>query len=197
MDLLMEIQQKRMNNTLNADAYYDVLDNFSKALSKKIGIENIFQRKIQLLKDMKEESLTNLVEKYPEYTLIQLEEMQNLELAIHHKMRNIGIKASKTKDVEVNRKEIFSESQFKSFRHFNDELYVRIISFVVFYVMLRMDKIYLEELSQEEIIDIVYNSEYYYLIDEQVLEVFMENHEVFDMIVNDVLKDTWGHEKHN
>ncbi|QMS85033.1 hypothetical protein [Candidatus Xianfuyuplasma coldseepsis] len=196
MDLLMEIQTIRTSHEMDVDAYYKSLDTFTKELSKKIGIENVFGRKIQLLKDMKKEPTTSLLEKYPEYTLEQLNELSNLELSIHHKMRNIGLKASKTKDIDVNRKEIFSESQFKSFRHFNDDTYVKIISFVVFYVMLRMDKIYLSELSQEDVVDILFNSEYYYLIDEDVLRVFKENSEVFEMIIQDVLKDAWGHEKH-
>lgn len=194
MNLLMEIEQNRWGTTLNADKYYKALNTFSVHLSKKIGIDNVFKRKIKLLQDLNNYPINEILERYPDYTQEELEEMKYLELSTYHKMRNIGIKASKSFDVEMSRKEIFSESQFKSFKHFSDERYVRIIAFVVFYVLLKMEKPYLEEMTNEEILDVLYNSEYYYLIDRDIMEVYIQNNEVFDTIVNDIMKDKWNYE---
>jgi len=197
MNLLMEIEYSRTKKVLKHEEYYKALEKFSNELSKKIGIENVFNRKIKLLRDLTKYSMPEILQRYPEYSPEQIEELKYLELAINNKMRNIGIKASKTRDVEVSRKEIFSESQFKSFKHVNDDRYVKIIGFVVFYVLLKMDKLYLNELEEDKIKDILYNSEYFYLIDRDILEIYLNNNEVFDTVVNDILKDKWEYATHN
>jgi len=197
INLLMDIEKRRDRKSLNSKEYYSSIGNFSKEISKKIGIENIFNRKVRLLKDLKKYSLSEIVEKYPEYNQKQIEQIRLLELETHLKMRNLSIKASKTQNVEVSKKEIFSESQFKSFKHFNDHIYVKIISFVVFYCLVKIDKPYLKEFSEEDIKDILFNSEYYYKIDSEVMDVYLQNSEVFDTIVNDLLKGNWHYEKDN
>ena len=74
-----------------------------------------------------------------------------MELEINNKMRMIGIKSSQSFGIEVARNEIFSESQFKSFKHHGDNRYVKIISFVVFYTLLKIDKPYLEKLDEKDL----------------------------------------------
>lgn len=196
MDLLMDIEYIRTKRKLNSESYYKALERFSAELSKKIGIENVFVRKIQLLRDLKKTNISDILEKYPEYTIEQINEIKNMELAVNTKMRNIGIKASKTKDIEVSRKEIFSESQFKSFKHTTDDTYVKIIAFVVFYVMLKTDKPYLKEMDEDQIKDMLQYSEYFYLIDRDVIDVYLNNNEVFDTVVGDLLKEEWNYEPH-
>ncbi len=197
MDVLIEIEQKRTKKTLDSEEYYKSLELFSRELSKKIGIENIFSRKIQLLRDLKKYNSAEIIEKYSEYTQDEINELKILELSTNQKIRNLGIKASKTQGINVTRKEIFSESQFKSFKHLNDKNYVKIISFVVFYCLIKIDKPYLKELEESNIKDILLNSEYFYRIDRDIIEIYLENNEVFDTIVNDLLKDRWTYEKNN
>ena len=195
--LLSKVSGLNGHSKLNTKDYYDSLVEFSKELSKKIGIENIFSRKIKLLKDFKKYSLNEMLEKYPDYSLEELNEIQLMDLSLNRKMKELSIKASISQNIIVNRKEIFSESQFKSFKHYTDDQYIKIISFVVFYCLLKIDKPYLKELKEEEIKDILLNSEYHYLIDQDVLDIYMENNEVFDTIVNDLLKGSWKYEKNN
>ncbi len=197
MDLLSEVSIVNKHKPLDSKEYYKALGVFSKELSKKIGIENIFARKIKLLKDLKKFSVAEMVEKYPDYTQEEINEIKHMELAVNNKMRNLGIKASITQDIQVSRKEIFSESQFKSFKHYSDDNYVKIISFVVFYCLIKIDKPYLKELSEGQIKDMLLNSEYFYLIDRDVIDIYIENNEVFDTIVNDILKGSWNYEKTN
>ena len=197
MDLLSEVAKHNKHKAINTKEYYASLNEFSKELSKKIGIENVFSRKIKLLKDLKKYNVNEMVEKYPDYTVEEINQLRVMELAVNNKMRNIGLKASISQDIHVSRKEIFSESQFKSFKHYSDDRYVKIISFVVFYCLLKVDKPYLKELSDSKIKDVLFNSEYFYLIDPDVVEVYLENNEVFDTIVNDILKGSWNYEKTN
>lgn len=197
IDVLKKVELLKTGESLNEEEYYISLDSFSEELSKKIGIENVFQRKIQILRDSKEMTQSELLSKYTEYSIEQLEQLQYMELSIHKKMRNIGMKASKSQDLNVSRKDIFSESQFKSFKHYNDHNYVKIISFVVFYVLLKVDKPYMKELSEERIKDMLYNSEYFHRVDRDIIEVYFANNEVFDTIVNDIMKERWHYEKNN
>lgn len=197
MDLLTEINKIKTKKDLNSAEYYQSLNEFSKELSKKIGIENIFSRKIELLKDIKKLSMPDLLKKYPEYNKEQIQEIGLMELSVNTKMRNIGLKASKTHDLEVTRKEIFSESQFKSFKHPKDHQYIKIISFVVFYCLIKLDKPYLKEIDEDKIKDMLLNSEYFYRVDPDIIQIYLENNKVFDTVVNDILKDSWSYEKNN
>ncbi|MCK5387991.1 MAG: hypothetical protein KAJ22_01790, partial [Candidatus Izimaplasma sp.] len=64
MELLLEIEKIKVGKTLNSKDYYENLKSFSKHLSKKIGIENVFERKIELLKDLKSKDMTDILAKY-------------------------------------------------------------------------------------------------------------------------------------
>lgn len=132
--------------------------------------------------------MQEILEKYPEYNNEEILDLMNMELEINNKMRKIGIKSSQSYGIKVTRKEIFSESQFKSFNHQGDNKYVMIIAFVTFYCLLKIDKPYLKELDEEKIKDILYNSEYFHRIDRDIINIYLENNEVFDAIVKDHLE---------
>jgi multisubunit Na+/H+ antiporter MnhG subunit len=188
MDLLLEIEKIHTKTDLDSEEYYSSLSKFSDELSTKIGISNIFDRKISILRDSNVLSMQEILEKYPEYNQKEITELMNLELKINNKMRKVGIKASQSQGIEVSRKEIFSESQFKSFSHQGDNNYIMIIAFVTFYTLLKIDKPYMNELEEEKIRDILYNSEYFHRIDRNIINIYLDNNEVFDTIVKDYLE---------
>lgn len=191
VELYYEIDKVKTQSTIESDEYYRILNVFSKELSKKIGIENVFSRKINLLKDLKKKSPSELINKYTEYTQEEMENLKFMELELHNKMKTIGLKSSQSFGVEVSKKEIFSESQFRSFKHFGDNRYVKTISFVVFYVLLKVNKPYLKALDEEKIKDILVNSEYFYRVDKDIMKIYLENNDVFDTIVQDHLEGSW------
>lgn len=197
MELLLEIEKINKNKDLDSEAYYESLVNFSTELSKKIGISNIFHRKVSILKDVNLMSMPEVLEKYPDYNKSEILDLLNLELEVNKKIRNVGIKSSQSYGIEVSRKEIFSESQFKSFNHHGDNRYVMIIAFVTFYCLLKIDKPYLDELDEEQIRDILYNSEYFHRIDKDIINIYLDNNEVFDTIVKDHLGGKWFYEKYD
>ena len=45
--------------------------------------------------------------------------------------------------------------------------------------------------DEKKLRDVIYNSEYFYRIDRDIVNVYLENSEVFDAIVNDRLKGGW------
>ena len=187
--LMAEIGRIAGNEHFQGTEYYSSLQRFFTEVCKKIGIENIFTRKINLLKDLEYKLPAELIAKYPEYTVERLQELEEMRLAVMSKFHHLAVKASKVGEVAFNKKEQFSEALFQSFKHPTDEQYVKIIAFSVFYVLLKTDKLFLKEFDEEKIRDILMNSEYFYLIDSKIFQIYQDNYQVFDMIVQDVLKE--------
>ncbi|MEC9485737.1 MAG: hypothetical protein UMR38_07730 [Candidatus Izemoplasma sp.] len=188
IDILEELHEIVDQDKMDVKSYYDDVEVFTEKLAEKLEIENVFKRKIDVLRQLDKKSLMELKDDFPEYTIEEIKRLKLLELRVSHKMRNLAIKASKTKDINIDKNEIFSESQFKSFNHSEDSIYVKIISFVVFYVMIKQDKPYLKEIPEEVIRDVILNSKYFYSVNRDVLQVYLKNNEVFDTIVKDILK---------
>lgn len=186
--LLEEVEYHKTKVDFDENEYYDSLDQFSKALSEKLGIENTFERKIEMLKELKHKSIADIMSAFPEFSETQINKVSLMELKVNRKMKDIAIKGSLSENIEVEKKEIFSEQLFKSFKHSSDDLYTKIISFTVFYCLLKVDKVFLEQFSEEKLKDVLTNSEYFYKIDRRVFDVYYNNSEVFDTIVSDILK---------
>lgn len=191
IELMEEVIALNTKEKKDLKEYYQAIELFNEKLSEKIGVSNLLGRKIEILKDLKTKKPLELEKKYPDYTLEELQELELLEFETHKKMQYLSIKASKSKDINVSKKEIFSESQFKSFKHINDSRYTQIISFVVFYTLLKIDKPYLKKIDEAQLKDILYNSEFYYRIDEDIINLYLNNSDVFETIINDYLKGGW------
>lgn len=188
MNQMFEVKMDKKNDYSH---YYDDLEHFSEHLSKKIGVDSLFKSRLGALRMLKDKPLYEVAEKYPEFTAAELEELQLLEVEVNNKMINLATKASKSGDIKVAKKDIFSESQFKSFNHVGDSQYTKIISFAVFYALLKVDKPYLKSIDESKLRDLIFNSEYFYRIDRDIVNIYLENSEVFDSIVNDHLKGGW------
>ena len=172
-------------------SYYDKLEVFSEKLSEKIGVDSLFKSRIAALKMLKDHTILDVAQKFPEFTSSELEELQLIEIEANKKMINLATKASKSGDIKVTKKDIFSESQFKSFNHIADSQYTKIISFAVFYALLKVNKPYLKAIEESKLRDMIYNSEYFYRIDKDIVNIYLENSEVFDAIVKDHMKGGW------
>jgi len=189
--LMNQMFEVKMNQKNDYSHYYNDLEVFSEHLSEKIGVDSLFKSRIEALRMLKEKPMFEVAEKYPEFTAAEFEELQLLEVEVNNKMINLATKASKSGDIKVAKKDIFNESQFKSFNHVGDSQYTKIISFAVFYALLKVDKPYLKSIEESKLRDLIFNSEYFYRIDRDIVNIYLENSEVFDSIVNDHLKGGW------
>jgi len=93
-----------------------------------------------------------------------------------------------SRHIEVKKREIFSETQFKSFNHQTDSLEIKIIAFVLFYTALKKGFAVLPGLPEEQIYDVLIHSDFYYYMDPRIIKVYQENSDVFDEIVKDAFK---------
>lgn len=191
VSLLNQTEELKLKRSKDFSEYYQDLEVFSRELSQKIGVDSIFSRRLEILKILSQKSNSEIQSMFPEFSLSEIEELRNMEIGVNKKVVNLAIKAATPTGDNVSRKEIFSESQFKSFNHFYDSRYTKIISFAVFYTLLKVDKPYLKKLDEDTLKDVIYNSEYFYRMDKDIVDIYLKNYEVFDTIVSDYLKGGW------
>ncbi|PAT02551.1 hypothetical protein CI105_00935 [Candidatus Izimaplasma bacterium ZiA1] len=187
--LLLNIQKILGKNEINQNSYYDKINAFSKAVSSKIGVDDIFKYRLILLEDLCKLNDIEFTNKYTDVTIEEKQYISQMRVDILSKIRTISIKASQSFGIKVSKKEVFAETQFKSFKHSEDSNYSKIISFVTFYTLLKINKPYLKALDEEELRDVLLNSEYFHKVDRDIMNIYLQNSEVFDTIVNAHLKE--------
>ncbi len=189
IDLLIDLQKEVHQEDVNVDKYYEDINAFLEEFSKKLEIENAFTAKMQLLKVLeKGEQKNALQDKYPEYSREDLDDFEELLIGAKHKLRKISIKMSHTFDIDVKRREMFSETHFKSFNHQADGIEIKIIAFVVFYTALKRGLDGFAKLDEQTIREALTSTDYFYYIDPRVMRIYQKNSEVFDTISEDILR---------
>lgn len=189
LDLLIDLKKKIKEPTLKAETYYEQLTDFLDAFCKKIGSENIFKDKLAVMNSLeRQDSHESILSKYPQYSEDDLSRIEDLLITNHHKLKKVAMKMAYSRNIEVKRREIFSETQFKSFNHQADSLEIKIIAFVLFYTALKKGFAVLPGLPEEKIYDVLIHSDFYYYMDPRIIKIYQENSDVFDEIVNDAFK---------
>lgn len=189
IDLLMKLKQKTINKETDNSIHYERAHAFLEAFSKKLDIPNVFEDKINAIQMLdKGESEKTVMDKYPDFDEQDIERFKRLKLSSSEQLRKIAIKISKTKNIDIKQREIFSATHFKSFNKPQDPIEIRVIAFVVFYVSLKKGLLGMNKISDEDIFKTITDSDYYYYIDSRVMRVYQENAEVFDAIIADAFQ---------
>ncbi len=188
IDLLLKLKEKTGKKEKDVLGYYEQTNEFLKAFSKKLQIPNIFEEKINVLIDLENHlSTKDILKKYPEYTETDLNRLSKIMITNNSALDRIAVKLSKTKSTDIKRREIFSATHFKSFNKQSDPTEIKIIAFVIFYVSLKKGLLGMNKISDEEIYNMITNTDYYYYIDSRVMRIYEENSEVFEAIIQDAL----------
>ena len=186
INLFLSLRKKAGKENKDLMDYYTKADAFLKAFSKKIELPNIFEEKINILKDMENNlSYKELEKKYPDYSKVDFDRLKKLLISNHNILSKIAVKMSKTKDLDIKRREIFSATHFKSFNKPFEPTDIKIIAFVIFYVALKKGITGMDNLSSEDIYNTIMNTDYYYYIDSRIMKIYQENPDVFDAIISD------------
>jgi len=189
IDLLLDIEKEATKHKMDIGKYYKAVDSFTTAFAEKLDIENVFSEKLKIMTALEKGTpVSTLLTKYPTYTKADLSRLEDLLISSHYKLRKTIVKVSKMKNLDVKKREIFSETQLKSFNYPSDSLEIKILAFSVFYVSLRLGSELLKPLSEDEIFDILIYTDYYYYNDPQIMRIYHDNHLVFDAIVSDVIR---------
>lgn len=189
LDLLIDLDRRVTDKDIDTDRYYDQTGKFLEAFCRKIGIDNLFQRKLELLKELEKSELTPALQaRYPEFDKNDWERFEQLRFRQNGKCRKSALKMSHTFNVDVKKREIFSETHFKSFNHQKDALEIKVLAFVLFYAALKRGLPGLPELKEADIKSILTSTDYSYTIDPRVFRIYQKNTEVFASIAEDLMK---------
>jgi hypothetical protein len=186
IDLLIKLKHDTDKHDKNFMSYYERTNDFLEAFSKKIELPNVFEEKINIIKKLEEKvSYKDILKQYPEYTEKDLDRLSKLLMSEHNTLGRVAVKISKTNEEDIQKREIFSGTHFKSFNKSSDTTETKIIAFVIFYVALKKGLYGMEKLNGKDIYEAITNSDYFHYIDSRVMKIYMDNSDVFDDIISD------------
>ena len=188
IDLLIDIQKQATNTDIDLKKYYQNVRAFCEEFSGKIGAENAFSEKLDVLFALEKNTARNkLLAKYPKYSAADLYRLEDLLVGGKHRLRKLAIKMSHTYNIDIKRREMFSETHFKSFNHQYDNFEIKLLAFVVFYAALKRGIDGIVSLDGQAIRNILTSTDYFYYIDPRVMRIYDRNSEVFETIAADIL----------
>ncbi len=188
ISLLFELQSKQSDKSFDSRNYYDDLKSFSQSLSENIGINHkVFLERLEIIMKLEDKSENEVSEEYQNYTLEEIEELKHLELSVYNKISKTAFKAAQLEDINIDKKELLYERAQEKLNYRDDDKQVKLIAFVVFYTLLRLDKFYAKGLSHNQIMHILMANRYNSFIDQEVLDIFINNQSKIKKIVNDCL----------
>ncbi len=190
IDLLFDLQKKYEKTYLDEEKYYEKLGNFTEALSRRIGIDNVFEDKINFLKALQAAKTIEIEAISQSYSETDINEL--IQLALDKKNNQISytlFKASQSSHIKIDSSEIYSEKESPSLRSIGDSLETKVLLFSVVYILARTDRYLVKSLSNEEFVKLLTESDFYQLIEPKILKIYLENNEVFDKIFSDAFYD--------
>ena len=186
IDLLLKLKHNTNKEDKDVLSYYDRTNDFLQAFSDKLEIPNIFEDKIKVMKLLEiDTDVSEILKEYPDFTKEDIDRLSKMLINKNLEISRIAEKISKTKNIDIKKREIFSATHFKSFNKQTDLTEIKIIAFVIFYVTLKKGYLGLQKIDNEDIYNTITNSDYYYYIDSRVMKIYEENPEVFDAIISD------------
>jgi hypothetical protein len=187
IDLLIDLKAKTGVPDVATAKYYQRVREFTAAFAQKIEIDNGFLKRIDLLEALEKKTpVAAILSNHAEISKEELARLEDLLLSQHHKLLKLAIKLSQVQKIHIRRREIFSETQFKSFNHQSDNLEIKIIAFAIFYATLKHGNAFFRPLSEQEIRHVLIDTDYYYYNDPRIMRIYRANSAVFEDIVADI-----------
>ncbi|MCF7924539.1 MAG: hypothetical protein K9L64_05525 [Candidatus Izimaplasma sp.] len=190
IDLLIDLRKKIAIDNHNYDVYYEKVKKVFADFSEKINIENHFDEKVEIIKRLHQgDSINKILADYGEYSKPDVLRLKNLLLNEDSNLTKLALKIFYFNQKEIHKKEIFSESYFESFDKSTDDIEIKIISFVVFYVLLKKGLSGMKPLTDEELYDAIINTDFYHFINPRIRKIYENNADVFNSIIADVKRE--------
>ncbi|QWB99907.1 hypothetical protein KHQ88_07150 [Mycoplasmatota bacterium] len=190
LDLLIELKEKIDIESFDQSLFYSKIKALFKEFSHKLKIDNVFEDKIEVIEKLSNDiSKDELLKEYPNYTIEDLIRLENLSLTKESILRKIALKIYYFNQKKIHEKEIFSETHFESFNKSTDEIEVKIISFAIFFVILKKGLPGIESMSNDDLYEAIIKTDFYHYIHPEIREIYEENPEVFNAIVADAFSE--------
>jgi hypothetical protein len=183
--VLIDLENEYFTQRSNSEDTYPILKELFKQFSTKVGIENVFDSRIELVSDAHKLDLKEFKEKHPNLTEEMKNYLESLSLQDLGKLRFIAIKISQLKKVEINYS--MNQEVFNSLRHFEDDQLVKLVVFSAFFVYFRLNKRELKAISTEEFISLLNQSGLVNEIEPKILNIFYKYQDVIEEIIFDAI----------
>ena len=182
---LFDFQKEVLNDPINTDVFFKDMHAFFESFTQKLEMENVFEKRLQLIEDLHQLSLSNAKKKYKEIPEEIIIELQSLTLSDHQKLRYLAYRIS----------QIYGDSQtiidpkdaFNSFRHYDDSEAVKIMVFSAFYVYFRHPDVDRDAYSHQAFMDLLNQSGIDRLVEPRILKTFTEYQDVIETIMTDAI----------
>lgn len=170
--------------------YYDTVKSFFSAFTKKIGTDNVFEEKIDVIKKLAEGvSKAVILKEHKDFSPKDLYRLQSLVIKQETLLRKISMHIFYYNQRDIHEKEIFSETHFESFNKSVDDVGTKIVAFSVFYVLLKKGLPGTKPLTKEAIYHMLIETEFYYSLHPSIRLIYQDNAEVFETIYMDVFNE--------
>ncbi|MFP4478582.1 MAG: hypothetical protein ACLFPM_04000 [Candidatus Izemoplasmatales bacterium] len=190
LDLLIDLKEKIELETFDQPNFYEKVKDLFKDFSSKLQIENIFKEKIEIIEKLhKKENAEDILKEYPDFTIDDLNRLEKLILSKDTVLRKIALKIYYYNQKMIHEKEIFSETHFESFNKSTDDIEIKIISFAIFFVILKKGLPGVKSMTNEALYEAITQTDFYHFIHPRVREIYEENPEVFNAIVMDAFSE--------
>ena len=190
IDLLIELKKNIIPDNQNYDLYYEKVKSVFDDFSKKINIDNHFDEKLEIIKKLDHgESIDDILKEYKDFNKADIVRLKNLIIKEDSNLTKLALKIYYFNQKQIHKQEIFSETYFESFDKSGDEIEVKIISFVVFYVLLKKGISGMKPLTDEELYDAIINTDFFHFVNPRIRKIYRENAEVFNTIIADVMSE--------
>jgi hypothetical protein len=183
IEVLMNLESDYFSQKNDSSNMYQTLKEFFVLFSKKVGVENIFEKRLELIQDSQILKDEEFQDKYPEIHLEVKEYSQTMSIDEKAKLRFLAFKLSQIENIEIDYS--MNQEVFNSLRHYEDDKIVKLVVFSAFLVFFRIDKLELKGLTTQEFITLLKQSDVENKIEPRILELFYQYQDVIDDIIAD------------
>lgn len=186
INVLMDLESAYFSQRSDTEKGYKALREFFHLFTKKVGIENVFEERLNMIQDASSLATEEFQIKYPEIDSDIKDYLKTLSLNDAGKLRYLAFKISQIENVDVDYS--MNQEVFNSLRHYEDSNKVKLVVFGAFLVFFKMNKRELASISTSEFIELIKKSDVVNKIEPKILDYFYQYQDVIDDILADALK---------
>jgi hypothetical protein len=184
---LFELKDLNKKDYLSNEDLLSRLELFGNSFEDS-DIKEAFLTQLSILKSLETSSLEEVQQRYNEILSEDISELNQINFLKSDHAKLLSFKIAQLSFIKNKIEYTFSDKKYVTFNHYEDELSIKIIGFAVFYVLLRIDKSFFKKVEDKDIKNLVTKSGIEFKISSDILKVYLNNNDVFDMIVKSHLE---------
>lgn len=186
INVLMNLESEYFSQKNESEKVYKSIKDFFSQFSEKVGIENVFDGRLNIIQDTHSMSEEEFKKKYPDIQEEFKNYLSTLSLSEIGKLRYLAFKISQIQNVEVDYS--MNQEVFNSLRHYEDAQLVKLVVFSAFFVFFRMNKRELDAISTDQFIELLKQSDLVNKIEPKILNLFYQYQDVIEDILSDAFQ---------